>query len=490
MPGAWNPTLNPALLRFARLAAHTELSTATIGDAKSSSSLMKAVRPAIDAKQHGYEDLLSSLVVKASLEIMPKNPSNFNVDSVRVVKILGGSVEDTAVVRGMVFGREPESTLQKAQKAKIAVFTCPLDVQMTETKGTVLIKNATEMLSFSKGEEAQMEQQFREIAESGAKVLVTGSSIGDLALHFINRMDMMVVKVLSKFDLRRLCKVVGATALTRVGKPLPEELGYCDIVETVEIGSDRCTVFRQGGSRCEALSVGCFANHVFLIRPNLPAPNDFLKFVPQRWPHFPSHRFTAHLIYLVSLGLPQIALASLTSLGSFGWTRAEDESTRTATIVVRGATQNLLDDIERAIDDGVNVVKSVCKDPRIVPGAGAVEIEIARRLAQFGDKTTGLNQYSIKKFAESLEVVPRTLAENAGLDSTEVISSLYAAHQKEGGAGVGINIEPETDGYTLDAVERSIWDSTAVKKQAIKLATHAAVTVLSVDQIVGSEWRA
>ena len=137
-------------------------------------------------------------------------------------------------------------TRQKALKAKIAVFTCPLDVQMTETKGTVLIKNAGEMLNFSKGEESQMEQQFREIAESGANVLVTGSSIGDLALHFINRLDMVVVKVLSKFDLRRLCKVVGATALTRVGKPLPEELGNCDIVETVEIGSDRCTVFRQG----------------------------------------------------------------------------------------------------------------------------------------------------------------------------------------------------------------------------------------------------
>jgi T-complex protein 1 subunit theta len=102
---------------------------------------------------------------------------------------------------------------------------------------------------------------------------------------------------------------------------------------------------------------------------------------------------------------------------------------------------NLLDDIERAIDDGVNVVKSICKDQRVVPGGGAAEIEVAKRLAQVGDKATGLNQYSIKKFAESLEVVPRTLAENAGMDSTEVISSLYAAHQKEGGVTVGVNIE-------------------------------------------------
>jgi T-complex protein 1 subunit theta len=169
---------------------------------------------------------------------------------------------------------------------------------------------------------------------------------------------------------------------------------------------------------------------------------------------------------------------------------------------------NLLDDIERAIDDGVNVVKSICKDQRVVPGGGAAEIEVAKRLAQVGDKATGLNQYSIKKFAESLEVVPRTLAENAGMDSTEVISSLYAAHQKEGGVTVGVNIEvgstafvshriveliaasslqPEQDEITRDMAATDIWDSLAVKVQAIKLATNAALTVLSVDQIIMSK---
>lgn len=87
-----------------------ELATAQIGDPKVEANLMKVVRPAIDAKQHGYEDLLSKLVVQASLEVMPKKPENFNVDSIRVVKILGSSVEETAVVKGMVFGREPDST--------------------------------------------------------------------------------------------------------------------------------------------------------------------------------------------------------------------------------------------------------------------------------------------------------------------------------------------------------------------------------------------
>lgn len=76
--------------------------------------------------------------------------------------------------------------------------------------------------------------------------MVTGSGLGELALHYLNRFNIMVVKVLSKFDLRRLCRVVGATPLARLGVPLPEEMGHCDIVETVEIGGDRVTVFRQG----------------------------------------------------------------------------------------------------------------------------------------------------------------------------------------------------------------------------------------------------
>lgn len=73
-----------------------------------SSAHCQAVRPAIGSKQYGYDELLANLVVGAALEIMPNNPKNFNVDSLRVVKILGGSIHDSAIVRGMVFGRQPE----------------------------------------------------------------------------------------------------------------------------------------------------------------------------------------------------------------------------------------------------------------------------------------------------------------------------------------------------------------------------------------------
>ncbi|ORZ29769.1 chaperonin Cpn60/TCP-1 family [Catenaria anguillulae PL171] len=382
---------------------------------KDRDTLLAAVRPVIMAKQYGFEDVITPLIVDAALNIMPSNPKDFSVDSVRVVKVLGGSVFDSAVVRGMVFGREPEGEIKKVTKAKVAIFTCPLDISQTETKGTVLIHNADEMLNFSKDEEKRMEAQLKEIADTGVKVVVVGSGIGELALHFMNRFGIMVVKVLSKFDLRRLARVTGATALARIGAPMAEEIGLCDVVETIEIGSDRVTVFRQ-----------------------------------------------------------------------------EDEKTRTATVVLRGSTQNQLDDLERAVDDGVNTVKALTKaDPKVVPGAGAAEIELSLQLQAIAAKTPGLNQYAIQKFAEALEVVPRTLAENAGLDATELVSKLYAAHQA-GKAAFGINIEAEStsegpEAGLVNASEAGIVDLLAVKAYAIRMAADAALTVLRVDQIIMSK---
>lgn len=400
-----------------------DLEVDRLQELRSQTELSKALRTVIASKQAGTEDILSSLVAEAVLSVLPKNPLNFNVDNVRVVKVMGGSLENSRVVKGMVFGREPDGTVKKASKAKVGVFNCPIDVSQTETKGTVLLKNAEEMVNYSKGEEERLEAAIKELYDSGLRVVVAGSSVGDLAMHYLNRFNILVVKILSKFELRRLCRVVGATPLARLGAPMPDEMGTVDVVETTEIGGDRVTVFRQ---------------------EDVNSP------------------------------------------------------TRTATIVLRGATQNHLEDVERAIDDGVNVVKAVTKDPRLVPGAGATEIQLVERISAFADKTPGLPQHAIRKFAEAFEVIPRTLAESAGLDATEVLSRLYTAHQRtkqeqsaEGSSDdeepywtTGVDLELGSSEGTLDTADEGILDLLATKSEAIRLASEAARTVLSVDQII------
>jgi T-complex protein 1 subunit theta len=129
-----------------------------VADIHSEQEVAKAIRTTIAAKQYGNEDFLSKLIAKAVLTVMPKNPAAFNVDNIRIVKIMGGGLEDSDVVKGMVFSREPSGAIKKAKHAKVAVFSCPVDIGETETKGTVLLHNAKEMLEFSKGEEVQLEK--------------------------------------------------------------------------------------------------------------------------------------------------------------------------------------------------------------------------------------------------------------------------------------------------------------------------------------------
>ena len=102
-----------------------------------------------------------------------------------------------------------------------------------------------------------------------------------------------------------------------------------------------------------------------------------------------------------------------------------------------------LDDLERAIDDGVNVIKALMKDSRLVPGAGASELELARRVETYGSGLKGLAQHAVKRYATALEVVPRTLAENAlgGAEGNEVLSRLWAKHEETGGEAWGVDIE-------------------------------------------------
>lgn len=408
--------------------------------------LTKALRSVIGSKQAGHEDLLARLVAEAVLAVLPKVAANFNVDNVRVVKIMGGSLAQSTVVRGMVFGKEPDGAVKKiaSERTKVGVYSCPIDISQTETKGTVLLQNAKQMLGFTTGEEVQMENIIKELHDSGLRVIIAGSTVGELALHYINRAGILLLKVPSKFELRRICRVVGATPLARLGAPMPDEMGQVDVVETLEMGGDRVTVFRQ----------------------------------------------------------------------------ESDATTRTATIVLRGATQNHLDDLERAVDDGVNVVKAITKDSRLVPGAGAVEVAIAEAVSRAADKTPGLAEYAVRKFGEAFEVVPRLLAESAGLDATEVLARLYNAHAQTVRSGpaaggkkskddsehdennddedslpkrkskqikghnAGVDVLNESGTGVLDVMTEGILDLLVTKHWAIKLATEAARTVLSVDQII------
>uniref|UniRef100_A0A452QGC8 T-complex protein 1 subunit theta n=1 Tax=Ursus americanus TaxID=9643 RepID=A0A452QGC8_URSAM len=308
----------------------------------------------IMSKQYGNEVFLAKLIAQACVSIFPDS-GHFNVDNIRVCKILvsGSGIYSSSVLHGMVFKKETEGDVTSVKNAKIAVYSCPFDGMITETKGTVLIKTAEELMNFSKGEENLMDAQVKAIADTGANVIVTGGKVADMALHYANKYNIMLVRLNSKWDLRRLCKTVGATALPRLTAPVLEEMGHCDNVYLSEVGDTQVVVFKH-----------------------------------------------------------------------------EKEDGAISTIVLRGSTDNLMDDIERAVDDGVNTFKVLTR------------VSISNNLNLV--------------ICKASDIVGREL-QNEWLAEVPAVK---------------------------DMLEAGILDTYLGKYWAIKLATNAAVTVLRVDQII------
>ncbi|KAL0383818.1 UNVERIFIED_CONTAM: T-complex protein 1 subunit theta [Sesamum calycinum] len=149
--------------------------------------VISRMRSAVASKQFGQEHILCPLIAEACIQVCPKNPVNFNVDNVRVAKLLGGGLHDSVVVRGMVLKSDAVGTIKRVEKAKVAVFVGGVDTTATETKGTVLIHNAEQLENYAKTEEAKVEEIIKAVADSGAKVIVSGAAVGEMALHFCER---------------------------------------------------------------------------------------------------------------------------------------------------------------------------------------------------------------------------------------------------------------------------------------------------------------
>ena len=364
--------------------------------------LTKMVKTTVASKQFGLEDFLSGLIAEACIQTMPEGGTRFSVDNVRVQKILGGGITDSEVLHGIMIVRGSETSIRHATDAKIAVFNTNIEMQQGETKGTVLLKNANDLLNYTKGEEEAFEKFIAGLAEAGVKVVVGSGSMSELAVHYFEKYQILAVKIMSKWELKRIARAVGATPIVKLTTPSPDELGFAHEVSFKEIASKWCTVFRR-----------------------------------------------------------------------------DEEENKMSTIVLRGSTNAMLEDTERAIDNGVNTIKSMIKDSRMVAGAGATEMYIAHEIQKFAKTQPGLDQYAVEKFGVAFECIPRTLSENSGNKAEAIIADLYA-HAAEGSRfGIDCN-----DGVVKDAVEAEIMDVLETKSWAFKLCFDVVITILRVDQII------
>lgn len=156
---------------------------------------------------------------------------------------------------------------------------------------------------------------------------------------------------------------------------------------------------------------------------------------------------------------------------------------KSVTILIRGGLERLVDEGERAMRDALSAVADAVKSGKIVPGGGAVEVEVAKRLREYATRVGGKEQLAIEAFARALETLPSTLAENAGLDSIDIMMKLRSAHANESGLYSGISIP---DGDIVDMMEKGVVEPASVKQNAIKAATEAATMILRIDDVIAA----
>lgn len=156
---------------------------------------------------------------------------------------------------------------------------------------------------------------------------------------------------------------------------------------------------------------------------------------------------------------------------------------RSVAILIRAGLERMVDEAERAMNDALSVVSDVIEYSKVVPGGGAIESELARKLRDYATEVGGREQLSIEAFAESLEVVPKTLAENAGLEPIDILVSLRSAHEKARGEAKGVNV---LAGKVMDMYSEGVIEPLAVKQQAIKSAAEAASMILRIDDVIAA----
>lgn len=355
-----------------------------------------------------YAEKFSKLLADACVKILPETSTRFNDDNIRLVKILGGSIEDSEVLRGLVVNRSPESSnhdLKTLVNVKVAVFNCPFDPNSGETKGTVLFNNKDDLLNYNATEEDYAKGLAEKVVASGAKVIIVGGSISELCLHYLNSYGLFVLRIMSKFELKRICKALNASPLASLGQPSQEELGFVDKVEVKEIGSTKVVLLHK-----------------------------------------------------------------------------DNENTKLVSMILRGPTNTLLDDLERSLANGVSAFKQMLDDARFVNGACSTEAFVYNTLEKYGNKLTGMEQYSVTKFAQAFEGFIRVLCGNAGLDPNHSIPDLLSKNVESASWGVDV-----LNGKLSESKEMKVFDSLSAKLNAVKLASQTAITILRIDQIIMSK---
>ncbi|KAI4202390.1 MAG: hypothetical protein LQ350_002608 [Teloschistes chrysophthalmus] len=382
-------------------------------------TLIQAASTSLSSKivaQHS--SLLGPIAVDAVMKtIDPKTADNVDLKNIRIIKKLGGTIEDTEMVDGLVLNQpivKSGGGPTRMEKARIGLIQFQLSAPKPDMENTVVVNDYRQMDKIIKEERAYILNLVKKIKAAKCNVLLIQKSIlrdaiDVQALHFLKKVNIMCIKDIERDEVEFICKSTGCKPIADIEYFTEDKLGSAALIEEVSSSGSR-TVKVTG------------------IPPNKSAA----------------------------------------------------AGQQTVSIVCRGANTLVLDESERSLHDALCVIRCLVKKRALIAGGGAPEIAIAQSLSRQSRELRGTEAICWKAFADAMEVIPTTLAENAGLNSIKVVTDLRHRHEYgDGDAGVSIR----SGGVKNSMKDENVLQPLLVSTSAVELAAETVKMLLRIDDI-------
>ncbi|KAH9035332.1 T-complex protein 1 [Lactarius pseudohatsudake] len=355
--------------------------------------------------------ILAPIAVSAVTRLVTPTSENVDLRDIRIVKKVGGTIEDTELIDGVVLNQNVVVAAggpTRIEKAKIGLIQFHLSAPKPDMDNTVVINDYRQMDKVIKEGRTYLLNICKKIKKSGCNVLLIQKSIlrdavDDTSLTFLKRLNILAVKDVERDEIDFLTKSLGCKPVADIEAFTEDKLGYADLVEETN--------------------------------------NDGTKVV------------------------------KITGVKNRG---------RTVSILAMSSNQLVLDECERSIHDALCVVRCLVKKRALIGGGGAPEIHVSRMLSQYAQGLTGMEAYCFQAYADALEVIPTTLAENAGLNPIAIVTELRNRHAL-GERNAGINVRK---GQISNILEEDVVQPLLVSTSAIELSTETVTLLLKIDDYV------
>ncbi|GAB0091315.1 T-complex protein 1 subunit delta [Sergentomyia squamirostris] len=377
-------------------------------------SLIKSASTSLNSKVVSqYSSLLAPLAVDAVLKVADYTRNDVvDLKDIKCIRSLGGTIEDTELVEGLVFTQRASGANgpKRLEKVKIGLIQFCISPPKTDMDHSVIVSDYAAMDRVLKQEREYILNIVKQIKKAGCNVLLVQKSIlrdaiSDLAQHFLDKIKVMVVKDIEREDIEFVCKTLNCRPIASLDHFVAENLVNADLAEEVPSGS-----------------------------------NKFVK---------------------------------ITGIQNPG---------KTVSVILRGSNKLVLEEVDRSLHDALCVVRCLVKRRELIAGGGAPEIEMALQLANHAQTLVGVDAYCFRGFADAMEVIPSTLAENAGLNSISTVTELRNRHA-QGERNAGINVRK---GAITDILTENVVQPILVSISAVTLASETVRSILKIDDIVNT----